>query len=80
MSALSMLPSSDTKAYTLRKFAPRLATEMPCRCTSCGSRGVASWSLFWTCTCAMSGLASALKVRVISACPEESLVEDMYSR
>ena len=27
-----------------------------------------------------SGLASALKVRVICACPEESLVEDMYSR
>ncbi len=46
-------------------------------CTSCGRRGVASFSLFCTWTWAMSGLASGSKVRVMVTLPDESLAEDM---
>ena len=42
-----------------------LVTRTPCCCTSCGSSGMASCSLFCTCTCAMSGLVPGSKVSVI---------------
>ena len=72
-----MEPSSDTKARTTRKFLVALATRTPCFCTASGNSGVASCSLFCTCTWAMSGSVPASKVRVMVAWPEESLVEDM---
>jgi hypothetical protein len=72
-----MDPSSDTKPSTCTKFLTALVTCTPWACTSCGSRAMANCSLFWTWTWAMSGLVPALKVRVISAWPEDWLVEDM---
>ena len=57
-----------------------LATTTPCCWTSRGRTGVASCSLFCTCTWAMSGLVPWAKVRVIVEVPEPSLVEEMYSR
>ena len=57
-----------------------LATTMPCCCTSWGSTGVASCSLFCTWTWAMSGSVPWAKVRVMVEVPELSPVEDMYSR
>jgi len=71
-----MLPSSDTKPSTIRKPGFALFTLMPCCCTICGSSGVASCSLFCTCTCAMSGLVPLWKVTVIAARPFASLVDD----
>jgi hypothetical protein len=59
------------------KLETALVTRMPWRWTSSGSRGVASWSLFWTWTWAMSGLVLASKVRVMVTLPAESLVDDM---
>jgi hypothetical protein len=53
-----------------------LATLMPCRCTSCGSSGMASCSLFCTCTWAMSGLVPLSKVRVMVAWPLDELLEE----
>ena len=61
MSRWSMLPSSDTKPSTMRKPGFALLTLTPCCCTICGSSGVASCSLFCTCTCAMSGFGAALE-------------------
>jgi len=72
-----MLPSSDTNAITIRKPLRDLLTLTPCRCTSCGSSGIASCSLFWTCTWAMSGSVPDSKVRVTDALPDAWLVEDM---
>ena len=76
MSLASMLPSSDTNAMTFRKPELDLATLMPCRCTSCGSSGMASCSLFCTCTWAMSGLVPLSKVRVMVAWPLDELLEE----
>jgi hypothetical protein len=67
----------ETKLITIRKLFAAFATVIPCFCTSCGRSGVASCSLFCTCTWAMSGSASASKVRVMLTLPEESLVADM---
>ncbi len=75
-----MLPSSDTKASTSRKLLLDFVTFRPSCCTTCGRSGVASGSLFCTCTCAMSGLVPAAKVSVMVAVPESSLVDDMYRR
>ncbi|KAG1364554.1 hypothetical protein G6F59_018975 [Rhizopus arrhizus] len=75
-----MLPFSDTNAMTFRKPELDLATLMPCRCTSCGSSGMASCSLFCTCTWAMSGSVPVSKVRVICARPLEDEEELKYSR
>jgi hypothetical protein len=72
-----MEPSSDTKPNTCTKFLTALVTCTPLACTSWGSSDMASCSLFWTWTWAMSGLVPALKVRVMVAWPEDSLVEDM---
>ena len=55
------------------------ATVTPCRCTTSGSTGMASWSLFCTLAQARSGSVPAANVRLISPAPEESLVEAMYS-
>src|SRR3546814_10796146 len=47
-SDLSMLPFSDTNPTTCRKPERDFDTTTPCRCTSCGSSGIASCSLFCT--------------------------------
>ncbi len=75
-----MEPSLELNAITIRKESEDLVTCTPCCCTSCGSSGVASCSLFCTCTWAMSGLVPGAKVIAIWALPAESLVEVMYSR
>ncbi|MCY1497196.1 hypothetical protein D9M68_311540 [compost metagenome] len=62
---------------TSRKFFTDLVTRMPCCCTSCGSSGVASCSLFCTCTCAVSGLVPCSKVAVMVIEPSELLSEVM---
>ncbi len=72
-----MLPSSDVNASTFRKLVADLVTCTPCCCTSCGSSGVASASLFCTCTWAVSGSVPLSKVRVMVTVPEDSLVEAM---
>ena len=77
MSSRFMLPSSETKAITIRKPLWDLLTLTPCRWTSCGSSGIASCSLFCTCTCAMSGSVPDSNVSVIEALPVASLVADM---
>ena len=50
-----------------------LVTRMPDCCTCGGSSGVASCSLFCTCTCAMSGSVPGSKVSVVVDWPESSL-------
>ncbi len=70
-----MLPSCDTNASTSRKLLLDFETLMPACWTAAGRSGVASESLFCTCTCAMSGLVPAWKVSVIVAVPESSEVE-----
>ena len=77
MSSRVMLPSSDTKPTTCRKPAAPLPTFTPCRCTSCGSSGIAPCSLFCTCTCAMSGSVPFWKLSVTEAMPALELFEDM---
>ena len=77
MSSPLMLPSSETNPITSRKPELALLTVIPCCCTICGSDGVASESLFCTCTCAMSGSVPFAKVSVIEAMPFDSLVADM---
>ena len=72
-----MLPSSETKAAIIRKLRFDFATRTPWRCTSCGSCGIASCSLFCTCTCAMSGLVPGSNVSSTLALPVESLDDDM---
>ena len=68
---------SDTKPSTIRKLPLPLDTWMPCSTTASGSRDVASCSLFWVCTWAMSGSASGSNVSLICADPLLSLVEEM---
>jgi hypothetical protein len=77
MSSRRMLPSWETNAITMRKPLRDLVTLTPWRCTSCGSSGIASCSLFCTCTCAMSGSVPDSKVSVTVALPEAWLVDDM---
>ena len=72
--------SSEKRPTTIMKLRADFATVRPCCCTSWGSSAVAVCSLFWTWTWAMSISVPALKVRVIVAAPELSLVDDMYSR
>ena len=52
-----------------------LDTTTPCWTTSEGRRGVASATLFWVCTWAMSGLVPGSNVSVIEAPPLELDVE-----
>ena len=61
----------------IMKLETDLATRTPCRWTSWGSCGMASASLFCTCTWAMSGSVPASKVRVTWALPAESEDEAM---
>ncbi len=75
-----MLPSWETKARISRKLLLDLVTAMPACCTAWGSSGVASCSLFSTCTWAMFGSVPAANVRFVMAVPVSSLVEDRYSR
>jgi hypothetical protein len=77
MSLRVIEPSLDTRPIIRRKTDPVLVTRTPWRWTSCGSLGSASWSLFWTWTCAMSGSVPASKVSVTCALPAESLEEAM---
>ena len=72
-----MRPSSDTNPMTCRKPELALLTRMPCCWTICGSSGVATSSLFWTCTWAMSGFVPVAKVRVTEDAPLDWLVDDM---
>ena len=69
--ARSRVPSSERSATTIRKPALALATTTPCWVTSLGRRGVASATLFCTCTWAMSGSVPGAKVRVMLEPPAE---------
>ena len=80
MSLRFMLPSVETKPTTIRKLRVALATRRPCSWTSVGSCGVASESLFCTCTCATSGSVPCSKVRVIARVPSLLLSDEKYSR
>jgi hypothetical protein len=51
-------------------------TTTPRRWTSWGSCGIASCSLFWTWTCAMSGSVPGSKVSSMATAPAESLDDD----
>ncbi|CAI2486596.1 Uncharacterised protein [Serratia ficaria] len=75
-----MAPLSEVKAATIRKLLEAFCTLMPWFCTACGSSGIASCSLFCTCTWAMSGSVPVAKVRVTVALPAASLLDDMYIR
>ena len=77
MSVEDSRPSVETKPITIRKPVEDLVTERPLFCTICGSSGVTSWSLFWTWTWAVSGLAALVKVSVICAEPVEVEVDVM---
>src|SRR3546814_7866111 len=59
----------ERSAAIIRKPGLALATTTPCWTTSDGRRGVASATLFCTCTWAMSGSVPGLKVSVIEARP-----------
>ncbi len=76
-SAADMLPSSETRPTTSRKLFTDLLTRTPCCCTSCGRSGVASATLFCTCTCAMSASVPPSKVIVIVTVPAEVLADSM---
>ena len=80
MSNFDMLLSLDTKPAISRYPLLDWVTRMPACWTCAGSNGVASCSLFCTCTCAMSGLVPAAKVSVVVAVPESSALDDIYSR
>jgi len=56
---------------TIRKLFWALDTTMPCCCTAGGKRGIACWTLFWTWTCAVSGLVPCLNVTPMLAAPAE---------
>ena len=71
---------SETKPATSRKLLLDFSTPIPCCWTSWGSSGMASCSLFCTCTCAMSGSVPDWKVSVMVTLPAESLVDDIYIR
>ena len=72
--------SSHGYANTVAVSYTHLVTRMPCCCTSCGSSGCASDSLFCTCTWAVSGLVPWRNVSVMDMLPSELLSEEMYSR
>ena len=62
---------------TRKKFLVDFATATPWRCTTSGSRGVASCSLFWTWICAVFGSLPVSNVSSICDCPVESLFDSM---
>ena len=76
-----MLPSVGNETdHQQEVLALDLVTLIPCCCTSGGSSGVASCSLFCTCTWAMSGLVPCVELSVIVAVPSLSLSDEKYSR
>ena len=75
-----MLPFSDTKPITCRKLDVDLLTLTPWRCTSCGSSGMASCSLFCTWTWAMSPSVPLSKVSLIVAMPLDDDCDEKYIR
>ena len=77
---LSIEPSLERNATSIRKPLLDLFTSTPCCTTSEGSRGVASVILFCTCTWAVSGLVPWAKVRVMLTLPVELEDELKYSR
>ena len=70
-----MRTSVEMKASTTRKFFTDFATCSPCCWTGWGSNGVASESLFCTCTWAVSGLVPFSNVSVTVDWPSDSLVD-----
>ena len=68
-----MLPSSEYSATSIRMFLVDLETVIPICWTTCGIRGFAPSSLFWTFDHAMSGSVPGLKLSVMLALPAESL-------
>ena len=74
-----MLPSVETKPITCRKLPLDLETLTPWRCTSMGSSGMVSCSLFCTCTWAMSGSVPLAKVSLMFAMPLAELLDEKYS-
>jgi hypothetical protein len=73
--ALPILELLDSSAMKSRMSGLALATVMPWRVTAAGSSGSARLTLFWTWTCAMSGLVPLAKVRVMTDWPLEPDVE-----
>ncbi len=70
-------PSSEYRPTTIRKFFTDFVTCTPCCCTSTGSNGVASATLFCTCTCAMSAFVPPSKVTVMVTVPDDVLADSM---
>ncbi len=52
-------------------------TLTPCCTTADGSCGIARFTRFCTCTCAMSGSVSSEKYTVIVSWPVDELIDDM---
>ncbi|MNN74636.1 hypothetical protein D3C81_1908580 [compost metagenome] len=61
----------------IMKFCWNFVTRSPCCCTSRGNSGVARFSLFCTCTWAMSEFVPWLKVTMIRMLPSALLSEEM---
>ncbi len=74
-----MLPSSLLNANHSSQLLLDLVTCIPSCWTICGKFGVASDSLFCTCTWATSGFVPGANVTVMVALPESSLVDDIYT-
>ena len=66
----------ETNATTARKFLVDFATRIPRCWTSCGRRGIASDSLFWTWTWATSGFVPWRNVSVIVMFPSFVLSDE----
>ncbi len=62
---------------TMRKPVADFSTVTPCRVTTAGSPASACASLFWTCTCAISGSVPISNVNVTVARPVEVVVESI---
>jgi hypothetical protein len=72
-----MLPSEEMKPSTMRKLRAGLLTRTPACWTSWGRFGMASDSLFCTCTCATSGSVPMVNVSVMVAVPSACASEFM---
>ncbi|MNK74358.1 hypothetical protein D3C87_938710 [compost metagenome] len=70
----------ERKAMNIRMSGLALATTTPCWVTCAGSSGVASVTLFCTCTCAMSGLVPVANVSVMTVWPLALDLELKYSK
>ncbi len=72
-----MLLLVDDSVKNIRKLRVDLRTVMPCCWTVSGRLGMASCSLFCTCTCAMSGSVPESKYSVTWDWPLALLLDDM---